>query len=68
VVHGPKKQLGIDVSLLGGEAIPLRRLGIVLRNALARVVHEAKAELGHGIISSGRVQVAQHKLRAVVSP
>jgi hypothetical protein len=53
------------VSLLGGEAIPLRRLGIVLRNALARVVHEAKAELGHGIISSGRVQVAQHKLRAV---
>ena len=43
------------IALLSGKAIPLRRLSIILRNAVAAVVHDPEVELGVGItlISKG---------------
>ena len=41
--------LGAGNILLGGLAIPLYRLGVVLREALSVLVHEAKFDLGFGI-------------------
>ena len=45
----PRLLWGCGVSLLGGEAIPLRGFAIVLRDALAAVVHETEIALGYGV-------------------
>ena len=38
-VHNPEVELSVSVALFGVAAILLRRLGSILRNALAEVVH-----------------------------
>jgi len=37
------------LTLVGGEAIPLQRLGVVLRHAVGLVVHDAEIVLRAGV-------------------
>ena len=46
VVHEAEVVLGFRVPLLGSQAIPLHRLGVVLGYAIPVVVHEAEVVLG----------------------
>src|SRR5262249_30684087 len=46
--------LSIGPALIGGKAIPLRRLSIILRHALAIGIHSPNAELGGGGTFIGR--------------
>ena len=39
-------ELGLRIALLGDQPVPLRRLGVVLRDALAICVHLGEVELG----------------------
>ena len=47
-VHDPEIGLRDGISLLGGEAIPAHRLGVVLGDTLAVVVHEPEIGLRNG--------------------
>jgi hypothetical protein len=47
-VHEAEIELRTGSALVGGEAIPLYGLGVVLRHALAIVVHEAEIVLRCG--------------------
>ena len=51
----PEVDLSEGVSLLGGAAIPLRRLGSILRNALAVAIHDPEAKLSLGVSLFGKV-------------
>jgi hypothetical protein len=46
LIHVPEVELGLCVSLIGCELIPLHRLGMVLRDALAIGMHDPQVELG----------------------
>jgi hypothetical protein len=55
VVHNPEIELREDEALVSGEAIPLQRLGVVLRHPLALGVAEAEIVLRkRGITSAGK--------------
>lgn len=45
VVQDAERDLGVDVPLLSGQAIPIAGFGMVLGDALAVVAHEAETEL-----------------------
>ena len=60
-------QLGLrqSVTLLGGLAIPLHRLSIVFRHALAIVVHGAQVELRMDVTLLSRFAIPLHRLSIV---
>jgi hypothetical protein len=66
LVEGAEGGLGVGVALLGGQAIPPRRLAGILLHALALVVNEAQDVLGRGIALLGRGPIARES-RPVVA-
>ena len=52
--------------LLGGFAIPLHRLGVVLRDTPAFVIHEAEVVLGISISLIRRLAIPLHRLGVVL--
>ena len=53
-IHHTEVELGLRVALLGGEAVPFQRLRIILRHAVAFVVHDAESGLGARITLLGQ--------------
>ena len=58
--------LRVGVALIGGEAIPLQGLGVVLRHALAIVVHEAEIVLRAGVALVGGEAIPFQRLGVVL--
>ena len=60
--------MGGSVALVSRLAIPLHRLGIVLRYALAAGVYQAEEELGFGVALVSRLAIPLHRLGVVLRP
>ena len=56
-----------DADLLCGEAEPFHRLGVVLRDAPTKIVHEAECELGDGKALLGHWSPLPQRRRVVAS-
>ncbi len=65
-VHDAEVVLGAGVPLLGGLAVPLDRLGIVLCNAQALGIHGTEVGLGLGYALLGCFAVPPHRFGVVL--
>jgi hypothetical protein len=69
-MHNAKVVLGAGEALIGGLAVPLRRLGVVLRHAQAGAIHNAKVVLGvgdSGVPLIGKRTIKPQRSREVAS-
>ena len=62
----PRFELRVGVTLLGAEAVPPHRLGVVLGHARAVGVHDPEVELRGGVTLLGGEAVPPHRLGGVL--
>ena len=64
----PSLNCAAAVTLLGGEAEPPHRLGVVLGYTLAAGVHDPEIELRGGVVCSAARRNHSHRLGVVIEP
>ncbi len=65
-IHTAEVELGKDVALICGLAIPLHRLDVILSHASARFIHLGKVELGIGVALICGLAIPLQRLNVVL--